>query len=151
LNILRFGGFVCPRRFDGGSQGVVERLTHRAWVGEGFLVNWGGFHVMDFDEYREHPILGDTIFAEPAGGLYGWTFFAVSVLFTLWMFVDRGYKVAVLAGGGLLFLSVPHILPERYYPVSVMLRIVGLLYYVALWVVILVVFPDAPTFFEGNW
>lgn len=106
---------------------------------------------MDFDKYREYPILGDTIFSKPAGGLYGWSFFAVSVLFTLWMFVGRGYKVAVLAGGGLLLLSVPHILPDQSYRISVMLRIVGVLYYIALWVVILVVFPDAPTFFEGNW
>jgi len=106
---------------------------------------------MDFDKYREYPILGDTIFSEPAGGLYGWAFFSVSVLLTLWMFVDRGSKVAVLAGGGLLLLSVPHILSKRFYRISVVLRIVGVLYYIALWVVILVVFPDAPTFFEGNW
>lgn len=106
---------------------------------------------MDFDKYREYPILGETIFSDPAGGLYGWTFVAVSVLFTLWMFVDRGYKVAVLAGGGLLLLSVPHILSGRFYRTSVVLRMAGVLYYVALWVVILVVFPDAPTFFEGNW
>ncbi len=106
---------------------------------------------MDFDKYREYPVLGNTIFSEPAGGLYGWAFFASSMLFTLWMFVDRGFKVAVLAGGGLLLLSVPHILPERSYRISVLLRIVGVLYYVTLWMVILVVFPDAPTFFEGNW
>lgn len=106
---------------------------------------------MDFDKFRNYPILGDTIFSEPAGGLFGWAFFAVSVIFTLWMFIDRGYKVAVLAGGGLLLLSVPHILPEWAYRFSVLLRIVGVLYYIALWVVILVLFPDAPTFFEGNW
>lgn len=106
---------------------------------------------MDFDKYREYPVIGDTIFSEPAGGLYGWTFFAVSVLLSLWTFVDRGYKVAILAGGGLLLLSVPHVLSERFYRVSVVLRMVGVLYYITLWVAILVFFPDAPAFFEGNW
>lgn len=106
---------------------------------------------MNFERYKEYPIVGDTVFSEPAGGLYGWTFFVVSALISLVMLVDRGVKVGILAGVGLLLLSIPHILPARYYRVSVVLRIIGVLYYVSLWLVILVVFPDAPTFFEGDW
>jgi hypothetical protein len=106
---------------------------------------------MDFTRYREYPIVGETLFGEPAGGLYGWTFFLLSGLFALWMTVDRGYRVGLLAGGGLVLLSVPHVLPRRYYRLSVVLRIVGVVYYVALWAWILVAFPDATVFFEGNW
>jgi len=106
---------------------------------------------MDFEKYREYPVVGDAIFSEPAGGRYGWAFFAFTVVFALWMFVARGFKVGALAGGGLLLLSVPHVLSERHYRLSVVLRIVGAVYYVALWVSIFYFFPDAPTFFEGNW
>ena len=106
---------------------------------------------MDFEKFREYPVVGDTIFAQPVGGLYGWAFFAFSVLFTLWMLLDRGYKVGLLAGGGLFLLSVPNVLSERHYRLCIVLRIVGIVYYVALWSAIFVFFPDAPTFFEGNW
>jgi hypothetical protein len=103
------------------------------------------------DRYREYPVIGETIFCEPKGGAYAWTFVGISTLYTLWMVVDRGVKVGLLAGGGLLLLSVPNVLPRRYHRLSVVVRVVGIVYYVGLWVVILTVFPDAPTFFEGNW
>ena len=102
-------------------------------------------------QYRDYPVVGPTVFCEPQGGLYGWGLFGVTALLTLYSLLDRGANVALVAGGGLLLLSVPHVLPERHYTLSVVLRVVGIVYYVALWVVILVVFPDAPTFFAGDW
>ena len=106
---------------------------------------------MDFERYREYPIVGSTVFAEPVGGLYGWSFVAFSVVYMLWTFVDGRYMVGILAGGSLLLLSVPNVLPEERYSLAVALRIVGMVYYVALFVAIFLLFPDAPTFFEGDW
>lgn len=106
---------------------------------------------MDFDTYREYPVLGPIVFSKPTGGLYGWAFFSVSVSYTLWTLVDRGYNVGLLAGGGLLLLSIPQVLPERHYRLAVVLRIIGIVHYIALWAAILLFFPDAPTFFQGNW
>jgi hypothetical protein len=106
---------------------------------------------MDFSKYRDYPIVGDTIFGEQRGDTYAWAIFGFTVLFTGWMLVERGAKVALLAGGGLILLSVPHVLPGEYYRASVVLRIFGILYYVVLWAGIFLFFPDAPTFFEGNW
>ncbi|MCO8243038.1 hypothetical protein [Haladaptatus sp. AB643] len=106
---------------------------------------------MNFERYREYPVIGKTIFSDPAGGLYGWSFFAFSVLLAGYALVVRGAKVGILAGGGLLLLSVPNVLPERYYRTAVVLRVIALLYYVALWMMILVYFPNVLSFFEGNW
>lgn len=106
---------------------------------------------MDLRKFREYPVVGDAFFSEPRGGLYAWVFFGFSVLFSVVLLVDRGAKVALFAGGGLVLLAFPQVLPEEHYRTSVILRIVAVLYYVALWVVIFVVFPDTATFFEGNW
>jgi hypothetical protein len=106
---------------------------------------------MDFDKYRDYPVLGDAIFCKPRRDRYAWVFFGLTVLLTGWMLVDRGAKVALVAGGGLILLSVPNIFPERHYRESVILRVLGIVYYILLWGAIIVFFPDAPTFFEGNW
>lgn len=106
---------------------------------------------MDFERYRDYPVVGSTVFAEPTRGLFGWILLGATVLFTGLLLLDRGPKVALLAGGGLILLAVPNVLPERYYEVAVITRVVAILYYVTLWIVILTVFPDAPTFFQGNW
>ena len=106
---------------------------------------------MDFSQYRDYPVLGDLIFMKPRRDKYAWTFFGFTLVFAGWMLVDRGPKVALLAGGGLILLSIPNILPEKYYQESVVLRVFGILYYIFLWGAIFLFFPDAPTFFEGNW
>jgi hypothetical protein len=106
---------------------------------------------MDFSKYRDYPVVGEAIFSKPRRDKYAWAFFGFTVLIAGLMLVDRGAKVALLAGGGLILLSVPNVLPEKHYRTSVVLRIFGILYYIFLWGAIVLFFPDAPTFFRGNW
>jgi hypothetical protein len=106
---------------------------------------------MDLEHYRTYPVVGEMIFGAPTRSRYAWAFFGFTALFGMWMLVDRGPRVGILAGGGLLLLSVPNVLPECHYRLCVVLRVVGIVYYVALWGAIFLLFPDAPTFFQGNW
>lgn len=105
---------------------------------------------MELTKYREYPG-GKVLFGEPHRGIISYAFFGFAVLFTAYLFVDGRAKVALLAGGGLVLLSIPNVLPEKYHLPAVVLRIIGIAYYVTLWVGISVYFPDAPTFFDGNW
>lgn len=106
---------------------------------------------MNLERYREYSVVGDTVFREPVGGLYGWSFLAFAVLLTSYQLVTSGPEVALPAGGSLLFMAVSLVLPERHHALAVGIRIVGLVAFVALWAAIIVFFPDAPTFFEGGW
>jgi len=105
---------------------------------------------MDFNKYRDYPVVGN-LFMKPQRGTFAWIFFGFSLLIAGWMFVDRGPKVSFLVGGGLILLSVPNVLPEKYYRASVVIRVFGILYYILLWGAIFIFFPDGSTFFEGNW
>lgn len=91
------------------------------------------------------------LFGELQRGILSYAFFGFAVLFTAYLFVDGRAKVALLAGGGLILLSLPNVLPEKYHLPAVIFRIIGIVYYVTLWVTIFVYFPDAPMFFDGNW
>ena len=105
---------------------------------------------MGFTKYREYPG-GEVLFGEPHRGIISYAFFGFAVLLTAYLFVDDRAKVAFLQGGGLILLSLPNVLPENYHLPAVILRIIGIVYYVTLWVAIVVYFPDVPTFFDGNW
>ena len=105
---------------------------------------------MEFAKYREYPG-GEVLFGKPHRGILSYAFLAFAVIVTVYLFVDGRANVALLAGGGLVLLSIPNVLPERYHLPAVALRIIGITFYATLWMAILVYFPDAPTFFEGNW
>ena len=101
--------------------------------------------------FRNAPVLEDMVFREPAGGWFARAFLAFSLVLGAWMLVDRGPKVAVLAAGPLLLLATADMLPASRHRLSVVVRIGGFVWFVALWIAILVFFPDAPAFFEGGW
>lgn len=105
---------------------------------------------MDVTRLREYPG-GEVLFGKPQRGRLSYVIFGFTVLYTAYLFIDGRPRVALLAGGALVLLSVPNVLPRDYHLQAIVLRLVGFGYFAALWVAIAVYFPDAPTFFQGNW
>lgn len=106
---------------------------------------------MDAGTLREYPVIGRTLFRPPARGWPARIVVAAAIAFTAFMAIDRAPTVGVLAGGPLVVFTLGELLPvDRIWTVAA-LRALGLAWYVAVWVAIFLWFPDAPTFFEGDW
>lgn len=106
---------------------------------------------MDVRQFQDLPIIGEVLFGEPQGGRYAWAFVVFTVGFTMYLSYQRGLKVGLLAGLPLVMMAIPQVLPEDRYPLAVGIRLLGVGSYIVLWLGILLFFPDAPTFFAGEW
>lgn len=106
---------------------------------------------MDIRQFQELPIIGEVLFGEPQGGRYAWAFVVITVGFSMYLSYQRGLKVGLLAGLPLVMMAIPQVLPEDRYLLAVAIRLLGVGSYIVLWLGILLFFPDAPTFFAGEW
>lgn len=59
-------------------------------------------------------------------------------------------KVNLVAGGSLVLIALPEVLPMGYHRTAVAVRLFAIVFFLSLWVVICLFYASAPAFFEGN-